>query len=361
VSERSPTLPTSYSAAESLSSLLQWWRDLRAFWLVSTGRKLQLVTLLCCLWLAAFGTQWFHLRKELAGAKRALGNNAETIYIPPVTVLRLLSLGHQSFLADVLFVRAAHYFARHLITDSQLPWLDLYLEGIWGLDAHNRSTYRWGSQVIKFGQKIDTAVSLRASQFARLGLEYFPTDAWLYHEIAFNLRYGVTPKDEADKKRWHDLALQYLEVAFAMPNVGFDPNYLVAQMARAGRDDDAVQAALTGYAQATADQRRDLRRQLQQRNKAQWAGQLAWYESVRARDWEGLEESTALFLGPRRVSAPPLRPADPDQWLAEPPLPAEVVKTLMDATPVPPAGERELPADGLLVPLATASTPTEPQ
>lgn len=354
-----------FSLRESLQSLVQWWRDLRGFWTASGGRRLQLAALLCTLWLAGFGTQWFYLQKELAGAKKALGNSAETIYVPPVTVLRLLSLGNQSFLADMLFLRAAHYFARHLITDSRLPWLDLYLEAIWGLDAHNRSTYRWGSQVIKFGQKIDTEVSLRASQFARLGLEAFPTDAWLYHEIAFNLRYGVEPKNEDDKKRWRELALAYLEVGFSMPNAGFDPNYLVAQMASAGREDDAVQAALSGYAQATADQRKDLRAQLQRRNKNQWAGQLAWYDTVLARDWPGMEDTTALFLGPKRIAAPPLRRAgDPDQWLAEPPIPPEVQKNLGQLIPTPPAGQREWQPDGLpgdphtaLPAAATATTP----
>lgn len=350
-----PERPQGASVRESLQSLAHWWRDLRSFWFDAEGRRLQLGALLCTLWLAGFGTQWFYLKKELAGAKKALGNSAETIYVPPVNVLRMASLGQQSFAADMLFLRAAHYFARHLVTDSRLPWLDLYLEAIWGLDAHNRSTYRWGSQVVKFGQKIDTDVSLRASQFARRGLQYFPTDAWLYHEIAFNLRYGVTPKDEADRKHWRDLALSYLELGFSMPNVGTDPNYLVAQMASAGREDDAVQAAISGYALATEAQRRDLRQQLQRRNKAQWAGQLAWYDTVHLRDWPGMEDTTALFLGAKRVAAPPLRSSDPDAWLAEPPAPDAVRKELGHLKPTPPAGQVEFADDDLL---PAAVTPT---
>lgn len=143
----------------------------------------------------------------MANARRLLGNTAETVFVPPAPVLRMASLGHQSFWADLLYLRAAHYFVRHLITDSQLPWLNLYLDGIWALDARNHSTYRWAPQVVKFGQHIDQGVAERANRFARLGLEYFPDDAWLYHEIAYNVRYSYKPKDADDNRRIRSLAL----------------------------------------------------------------------------------------------------------------------------------------------------------
>lgn len=301
---------------------------------------MQYLCLLAVLWLAAFGSQWFGISKDVAGARRALGISAETAYVPPVPVLRMASLGHQSFAADLLFVRAAHYFVRHLVSDSRLPWIDLYLQAIWGLDAHDRGTYHWGSQVIKFGQRIDTEVAHRANHFARLGLVAFPDDPWLYHEIAYNLRYTLEPKDETEAARNKALALQYLEIAYSFPGFQYDPNYLASQYSRAGRDEDAVRSALETYDSASEDQRRELRLMLTERDKPQVAAELAWYDAVHRRDWPYLPQTLALLVGPKRVLAPPLRAADPRQWLQERPLPTELKDRLGLTRMLAPPDER---------------------
>ena len=240
-------------------------------------------------------------------ADRRVAATAEVAYVAPVPALRMASLGNQGMVADLLFLRVAHYFVEHLITDSRLPWLDIYLQTLWGLDAHNRQSYRWGSQVIKFGQRIDDGVARRANGFARLGIAYFPSDAWLYHEIAFNLRYDVVGTDSTEQAKLRELALQYLELAYSFPGFAFDPSYLVQQYSRAGMGDDSVRAALATYSQATEAQRQTLRTMLQERNKATLAGQLAWLELVRQRDWPYAGPSLPLWLGPRSVSAPPLQ------------------------------------------------------
>ncbi len=332
-------------------------RDYLQFWLNHAGRRRQYLTLLALLWLAAFGAQWFRISKDVAGARRTLGISAETVYLPPVPVLRMASLGNQSFAADLLFVRAAHYFVRHLATDSQLPWIDLYLQGIWGLDAHNRSTYRWGSQVIKYGQQIDTEVARRANRFARLGLAYFPEDPWLYHEIAYNLRYTMEPRDAQEAAHNIDLALQYLEIAYSFPGFQYDPNYLASQYSRAGRQDDAVRAVLTTYDNATEDQRRELRLLLEERDKPQVAAELAWYDAVSRRDWPYLPATLALFVGPKRALAPPTDPAQPQAWHREPPLSPGLKKRLGLDRLQPPSDQR--PHADEDVDLAVAASPTQ--
>jgi hypothetical protein len=290
-------------------------REYTSFWFGHAGRRLQFFCLLAMLWLSAFGAQWFRISKEVAGGRRTLGVTAETAYVPPVAVLRLASLGNQSFGA-------------------------------------------WGAQVIKFDQDIDRGVVERADRFARLGLVYFPDDPWLYHEIAYNLRYTMTPRDPAEAQHFKELALQYLEIAYSFPSFSYDPNYLAWQYSRAGRDDDAVTAALRTYESATEDQRRELRLLLEDRNKSQMAGELAWYDAARLRDWPYLSESLALFVGPKRRSAPPLDAARPESWHVEPPLGAELKQRLGIDRAVPPAAER-LPADED-VDLATAVTPVRP-
>ncbi len=315
-----------------------WWADFSAFWLRDPRRRLQLVGWICALWLLVFTNQWLHIGKDIARPQRYLGVNAETVYVPPVTALRVASLGHQSFVADLLFVRVAHYFVNHLLSDSQLPFIDLYLEAIWGLDAHNRTTYRWGAQVIKFGQKIDESVNARANRFARLGLEHFPEDGWLYHEIAYNLFAYKHRYDDVEAARREALALEYLALAYQMPGFSFDPNYLAHQYARAGRTEDSVAAAMASYAAGTGEQRRELRVRLRQRDKAAAADTLAWLDHDRKRDWPYVGETLSLLLGPRRQVAPPTEYGVAENWLPERPVDPALLKQLGIADLRPPRG-----------------------
>ncbi|MEY3013388.1 MAG: hypothetical protein RIT45_2123 [Pseudomonadota bacterium] len=305
-----------------------WWSEFSTFWLRHPVRRLGLLSIACLLAIAIYGTQFFRVEKELASPHKALGLSAETVYLPPVEVLRLASLGHQSFVADLLFVRVAHYFVDHLLTDSQMPFIDLYLEAIWGLDAHNKTTYHWGAQVIKFGQVIDEDVNRRANRFARLGIEAFPLDGWLYHEIAYNLFAYKHNYDAIESERREKLALAYMGLAYKMPGFDFDPNYLATLYERAGNVDDAVSTALGAYALGTVEQRRELRLRLQEKDREGAAAQLAWLDRFHRRDWRWLSEPLSVLVGPRRLALPPIDAARPENWLAEPATPRTIVEEL---------------------------------
>lgn len=329
-----------------------------AFWGQDARRRSQLVILLCAIWLAFFGAQWFRVQKVVAGGQRALGITAENTYLPPGPVLRIVSLGNQSFLGDLIYIQATHYFIRHLVTDSQLPWLDLYLEAIWSLDANNHSSYRWGSQVVKFGQRIDREVSERANRFARLGLAVSPNDPWLFHEIAFNLRYAMDPRDEAESTYFRELSVRYLEIAYTFPNFVYDPNYLAAQYARAGQVDESIKSALVNYSGGTDDQRRELRNMLTERDRGEEAAQLAWLDVLHQRDWPYLQLPLSTMIGPKRVLAPPLNPASPEGWLRTPETPKDLLERLTVRFMVPTPDERPDPAEWHVdpPPAPTAST-----
>lgn len=322
-------------SARPRSGTAIWWSEFSAFWLLPPVRRLGFVAICCGLALAVFATQHFRVEKELNRPNKVLGVAAETVYLPPTEVLRLASLGNQSFVADVLFVRVAHYFVDHLLTDSQMPFIDLYLDAIWGLDSHNKTTYHWGAQVIKFGQRIDADVNFRANRFARLGLAQFPYDAWLYHEISYNLFAYRHLYDEVESERRSDLALRYMALAYQMPGFNVDPNYLATLYERAGRVDDAVTTALAAYAIGTVEQRRELRLRLMERDRGRSAGQLAWLDRYRRRDWPWLGETLARLVGPKRVAVPPLDGARPENWLTEPLTSTEIIEEL-DLTTVEP-------------------------
>ena len=332
------------SALPSLNDSNRAPHPWRRFWLGTPQRRTQLAAWLCCLWLAFFGSQWFRVSKDVAGGRRAVGSTAETVYLPPPSILRMASLGNQSFLADFVFLRATRYFVDHLLTDSHLPWIEMYLQAIWSLDAHNRTTYRWGSQVVKFGQIIDAEVGKRANRFARLGLEYFADDPWLYHEIAYNLHYTVANADPEHTTALRTLATKYLEVAYTFPSFQYDPNYLVSQYSRSGSADDSIRTALLTYANAQEDQRRELRITLEDNNKSGMAAELAWYDVVHRRDWPYLSRPLSGLIGPKRRLAPPLESWKAEAWYAEAPVDPQMLQALHITRMTPPLAERP-PAD----------------
>lgn len=332
-----PAIPSRSASSHPLS---EW----RRFWLGSAQRRSQLAAWLCCLWLAFFGSQWFRVSKDVAGGRRAVGSTAEIVYLPPAAILRMASLGNQSFLADLVFLRATRYFVDHLLTDSHLPWIEMYLQAVWSLDAHDRTTYRWGSQVVKFGQIIDVEVGNRANRFARLGLEYFADDPWLYHEIAYNLHYTVASSDPSRSTQLRALATKYLEVAYTFPSFQYDPNYLVAQYSRAGSADDSIRTVLLTYATAQEDERRELRITLADHNKSDMADELAWYDVVHRRDWPYLSRPLSTMIGPKRRLAPPLQAWKAESWYAEAPADPQMLEALFIKRMTPPPAERP-PAD----------------
>ncbi len=310
------------------SSTAIWASEFSAFWLRHPVRRWTLAGLCTAVLLAGYGTQHFRVTKQLASPQRVVGISAETLYLPPVAVLRMMSLGSQGFMADLLFIRVAHYFVGHLLSDSQLPFIDLYLDAIWGLDAHNGTTYRWGAQVIKFGQRIDDEVNRRANAFARLGLEAFPNDPWLYHEIAYNLFAYRHSAQEPELSRVEALSLRYLDTAYKLPGFSFDPNYLAYLYERAGAIDAAVTTSMSAYALGTVEQRRELRIRLLERDKAGAAANLAWLDVMHRRDWPFVGEALTALIGPQRLTTPPQDAARPENWLAEQETALELLQEL---------------------------------
>jgi len=313
-----------------LPRLRRWTRDYVSFW-GARGRRVFFVALLGLLLTSGTLVQRWHVERTIASARKSLVGAAEIAYVPPVDVLRLFSLGHQSFLADLLFVRASQYFIDHLISDRRLPWLDTYLSAIIGLDAHNRTVYRWAAQVVKFSQYIDNATVARSNRYARLGISFFPNDGWYYQEIAFNLQYHAEFTDLEDKHRRQQLAIAYLDVGFMKPGFDADPNYLVELYSREGSSDGAVALALRTYYLANEEERFQLRRRLESFDRGALATTLRHNDVVHKRDLPYLKPELVAHIGPKVVPRVPLEPWRADAWVPEPVTPVAVMEALEGA------------------------------
>ena len=201
-------------------------------------------------------------KARLNAPEDSRARGTETVYLPPHQVLRFLSLGHQSFVADMLFIRVNGYFSSHLWLDRRFPWLDHYVSAIIGLDPDNPRVYTWASQVVKYGQLIDDEVIERSNRYSRLGAERFPDDWQFYYDIGANYLFEGQNRGDDDRKRRLDLAIPYIKIATSLPGSQLDPNFLANLME--GKNDHAAafSAMLFNYWRAPEEQQGAMRGRL---------------------------------------------------------------------------------------------------
>jgi hypothetical protein len=151
---------------------------------------------------------------------------AETLYLPSDIILKVISLGRQKFLSDLIFVRAQSYFLSHFFSDKNFQWLDDYVKAIIALDPENPRIYLWASQVVKFSSFIDNSIIKKSNDYALMGIKIFPGEWKFYLEIGFNLYFEWTAKDGEEKSLVRDRALHYFSMAADLPGSQLDPNFI---------------------------------------------------------------------------------------------------------------------------------------
>lgn len=187
---------------------------------------------------------------------------AETLYIPPLAVLKVLALAHRTALADLLFVRAHAYFLSHFFTDRIFAWLDHYYQAIVGLDPDNPKIYLWAAQVVKYGQHIDDHTILRSNRFLEQGLKRFPDDWRLHMDLGFNLYFEFKGENEAERSAAKLQARDHFAKAASLPGSPMDPNFIAELFERGNQEGLALAYALERYYNATENQRKQLLRRI---------------------------------------------------------------------------------------------------
>jgi len=187
---------------------------------------------------------------------------SETLYVPPTAMLRAMSLGHRTALADIMFVRAHSYFLSHFFADRIFDWLDNYYEAIVGLDPDNSKVYLWAGQVVKYGQHIDDVTIRRANAFLEDGIARFPNEWRLHMDLGFNLFFEFRGETEAERSQARLKARDHFAIAAGLPGAPIDPNF-VAELFQRGREEGlALAYALQKYYEATDDQKKQLLRRI---------------------------------------------------------------------------------------------------
>jgi len=187
---------------------------------------------------------------------------AETLYLPPLVVLRVMSAGHQKALADMLFIRAHSYFLSHFFSDRRFTWLTNYYDAITGLDPDNARIYLWSAQAVKLGQMIDDDTVAIANRFLKDGLARFPRDWQMHMDLGFNLYFEFRGSTDDEKALARLQARDHFVTAAGIPGSNIDPNFVAELFQRGHEDGLAVAYALQKYYEASEDQRNQLQRRI---------------------------------------------------------------------------------------------------
>ncbi len=154
---------------------------------------------------------------EARGEARRL--TEESLYIPSATFLRYASLGHQTMVADLMWIRTVQYFGEELERRRELnqprdskerykflyPLLDLTVS----LDPQFVRAYRFGGVLLTVVKRYDEAIALYAKGYAA------NPDRWeMPHDIG--RVYYLDLKD-------HEKALYWWKITNDLPG---RPNYI---------------------------------------------------------------------------------------------------------------------------------------
>ncbi|MFW2388465.1 MAG: hypothetical protein ACN4G0_09015 [Polyangiales bacterium] len=149
-------------------------------------------------------------------------------YLPPPHWLEVMSLGHRSALADLIWLRALVYFGEEFAQQGAVRHVFNYGESMLALDPDFKRVYGWvGMAGIYTPTGSSTGVMEKAIDVLRRGTERFPDDpdlAWdagatIIHELLPNL-----PKDDPDRER---IEAEGRELMMAAARLGGGPAWLV--------------------------------------------------------------------------------------------------------------------------------------
>lgn len=132
--------------------------------------------------LAACGaTIAFSLPRLEAGTAGA-ETGSEPVYLPKADYLRLISLGYDNVLADVLWFRTISYFGKHYRSDRAYPWLAHMCDLVTDLDPKAEHVYRFAGMLLPWeANEAEAGIRLLEK-----GTKVFP-DSWLlYYWTGFN-------------------------------------------------------------------------------------------------------------------------------------------------------------------------------
>jgi hypothetical protein len=248
---------------------------------------------------------------------------ADTFYLPPSKVLKVASLGHTEFLADLIHARANVYFGTQLQAKLPTKWLAQYLHAAIDLDPQFHRLYLSGAAMLVYnGQRMVPDMILAANSILERGRTAFPFDWEIPYQLGFNLLFELPADAEPNDPRipsWRQQGVEVLRQAALFEGVPyFIPNLVARMLTKQGSEDLAIHHLEQSYAVATSN---EARAQIRGKLLALRGKQAAEDLEAKGREFQDLvnsrypdfSEAFSLVIGPKITSNGILTPPTPSQ------------------------------------------------
>ncbi len=140
----------------------------------------------------------------------------EAIYLPATPVLRGIALGRNTFMADLMWLRALSYFAVHFQGDKDYRWLDPLIATVLELDPEYRKVYHWAAVVVMYGRGINNQSVLASNRLVEAALDRFPDDWELHFLLGCNLTFELQSDDPEQASEWARRGAEHIRIASTM-------------------------------------------------------------------------------------------------------------------------------------------------
>ncbi len=164
--------------------------------------------------------------------------------VPSAGALRLLSLGHREWAADLIWSAALLYFGESIATHSQQRFLQRYADTLEAVDPNFRPAYIWGATVSIYNARTIRRQSvLDANRHLERGLRRFPDDGEMTYQLGFNYYFELPRLADGPDERsaFRRRGAEYLRRAAAL---GYGPPWMALAAAEALRETGLVEQAL---------------------------------------------------------------------------------------------------------------------
>ena len=187
--------------------------------------------------------------------------------VPSGASLRLLAVGHNEAMADLLWLNALSFYGRYRIINTDVGWLDPHIDAIIEVDPKFRLVYEWAGAVIMYGGEINNQSVMVTNEVLERGVERFPYDWSLRMMLGINYVYELIPRTEAElalEDTWRRYGVEQLAIGASLPNA--PENLRLASTSllkrRAGWE-RLAQSIEESYLSAPANQARTIRAHIQ--------------------------------------------------------------------------------------------------
>lgn len=278
-------------------------------------RRLLGVLAVGVLWLAA------HRVHGAALETRAKWPAAEEyVLLPPASAAPYLYAGYNHLGADLTWVRLLVYYGSARLGESDLRYLERFIDNVIALDPDFRRIYEWASYAVTFkgSKKVKNGeVFIQATQdefktsvhYLREGIKRFPESYDLQQALAMRLWWDLEPKSEEEKRANRAEAAALMERAVRLPDAPPDAGTLAATMLSSIGELQHAKQTLREMLLTTDDERarakllQGFRNMFAEREAEILARAKASFDAQRKRQLPNLPADLFVLLGPRPPAA----------------------------------------------------------